>query len=61
MITPILKVHYICPGECRKVSDAPGNCGAEKCSFYGQPLHECHCKDGLHRQNIPANPAAVPA
>ena len=34
---------------------------AELCDFYGHPMHECDCRDGMHRQNIPlgAEPVGV--
>jgi len=53
------KVHYVCAGTCGGVSDFAKDCEDKSCNFYGQPMHECRCEDGLHREDIPAG--AVPA
>ncbi|MDR3642507.1 MAG: hypothetical protein P4L74_02655 [Candidatus Doudnabacteria bacterium] len=42
--------HYVCTGGCGGVSDTPGVCNAESCSLHGQPLKECNCTDGLHKE-----------
>ena len=42
--------HYICTGGCKGVSDKPGVCQAEGCPKHGQPLTECNCTDGKHRE-----------
>jgi len=42
--------HFVCTGECNGVSETPGTCQAENCSFYGVPLKECSCDDGQHAQ-----------
>jgi hypothetical protein len=53
------KVHFVCAGECGGVSDHPKNCEAKACSFSGEPLHECRCEDGMHRQDLPTGAAPV--
>jgi hypothetical protein len=45
--------HYVCAGTCGGVSDHAQNCEAESCNFFNEPLHECYCEDGLHRESIP--------
>ena len=45
-----MATHYICTGECGGVADKQGTCQATDCSKHGQPLQECHCEDGMHRQ-----------
>ena len=40
--------HYICTGGCRGVSDTPGVCQSEECSFQGHQLEDCNCIDGEH-------------
>lgn len=42
--------HYVCVGECRGVSDKPGNCQALGCHKRGEPLAECGCEDGMHHR-----------
>ena len=46
-----LNIHYICSGECKGVSNNPGNCQAAHCSMYGKPLIMCDCEDGKHIHN----------
>jgi len=46
-----MELHYICTGGCQGVSDTPGVCQTVVgCADYGKPLKECHCEDGLHRE-----------
>jgi hypothetical protein len=46
--------HFICTGECEGVSDQPGTCQSKECSLHNQPLVECKCTDGKHKE-IKAN------
>ncbi len=41
--------HYICTGECHGESQKPGICQTKDCSKFGEPLEECHCDDGWHK------------
>jgi len=34
---------YICKGDCGGMSDVPGVCEKEGCSYFGQQLVECDC------------------
>lgn len=42
--------HFICTGGCEGESSTPGVCQAEGCVKEGEPLIECNCEDGLHRE-----------
>lgn len=45
-----MDTHYICTGGCGGVAAQPGVCQSLTCEKHNQPLTECHCKDGLHKQ-----------
>ena len=47
--------HYVCTGTCGGESDKPGLCQAEGCTKEEQPLEECNCDDGLHKEIITAH------
>ena len=45
--------HYVCTGGCGSESDKAGVCQAEGCTKEDQPLDECNCDDGLHKEIVP--------
>ena len=47
------KVHYICLGGCRGVSNNPGVCETPNCNNHNHELIECTCTDGLHNDFKP--------
>ena len=42
--------HFVCIGKCSGESESAGVCQDETCSRHDQPLSECSCADGLHRE-----------
>lgn len=42
--------HFICTGSCEGEASNPGVCQAEDCKKEGEPLIECDCEDGLHKE-----------
>ncbi len=42
--------HYVCTGDCGNESSKPGVCLAEGCTKEDQPLVECNCDDGIHKE-----------
>ena len=42
--------HYTCIGDCKGISMQPGSCKAKECDKHDQPLTECNCTDGKHRE-----------
>ncbi len=47
--------HYVCGGNCGGEGSRPGVCQAEGCSHEDQPLVECNCEDGIHRDVAPTH------
>lgn len=43
-------MHYICTGDCKGVSDKPGNCQTASCPRFNQPLIACECTNGKHNR-----------
>jgi len=43
-------MHYICIGECGRVSDTQDVCKAEYCSQFNISLKECICSDNKHEE-----------
>jgi len=42
-------IHYVCTGSCGGESKTAGVCEAQFCTKEEQPLVECSCEDGLHK------------
>jgi len=50
-----MEKHYICTGGCGGMAETPGVCQTEGCPDYGEPLKECNCTDGRHREENSAS------
>jgi hypothetical protein len=46
------KVHYVCIGKCGIESNEPGKCTTFGCPRHRNPLSECHCTDGKHKERL---------
>lgn len=44
-----IMAHYVCP-VCGGVADEPKSCETPGCAREGQPLVECNCADGMHKE-----------
>lgn len=43
--------HHVCKGTCGAVSEYPGTCSTEDCTYKGQAFEECGCGDmSSHKQ-----------
>lgn len=45
-------MHFVCSGGCGGVANEEGVCKTSGCQKEGQPLKQCYCQDGQHRQAL---------
>lgn len=53
--SPWNKIHYVCSGGCKFVSNEPGKCMSSGCMRARNPLSECKCTNNKHEPWISYN------
>lgn len=48
--TTEVQKHFVCRGSCGATSTTEQACGTEGCTKNGQPMNECSCTDGEHKE-----------